>query len=236
MESWKNPIDYWDYNKKAILRTTQRLHKLEETDRKTACEEIRNKVRDYTDQLTDEQFLQMMVTMVDDLYKSVNDEVLLATALFEYLDAFGRTLTQVLRERGYVIQYIVENQFFDIDILLRGPFDVFASFFQAAGFVYICPQQVIPFLMQHDNIPATEYEKSVDKYINEARHISDKLVTECHENNLHYIFLEVDFQEGSLDVAMEKSGSPGVLNIFRNEAPVAGSQIAISFPEQKLGA
>ncbi len=201
MNNWNNPIDYWDFNKKAVLRNTKRLHKLGETDRKNDCDQIRDKVGMYADQLSDEQLLQLVVTMVDDLYKSINDEVLLAPAFYEYLDAFGRTLTQVVRERDYVIQYIVENQFLDVDLLMRGPFDVFSGVFKAAGFVYICPHQVIPFLMQHDNNPATEYEQSVGKYIREARYISEKLVAECHEKNvIKQVELQLSFSICSISI------------------------------------
>jgi hypothetical protein len=172
--------------------------------------------------------------MVDDLYKYVNDEVLMAAALFEYLDAFGGTFTQAVREKGYVIRYVAENQFSGVDFLMLGPFDLFPRVFNAAGFVYVCPQQVGLRLMEHDGIAAPDYATAIARYIAEARHVADRMVIKCHEQSQHYVFLEVDYQEGALDTALQGRGEPGVLSVFRNEAPAAGSDVFVAFPEQKL--
>jgi hypothetical protein len=173
--------------------------------------------------------------MVDDLYKYVNEEVLMDEALFEYLDAFGRTLTKAVSERGYVIRYVVENQFSGVDFLMLGPFDVFPKVFKAAGFAYICPQNLGLYLMQRDGIAASEYPRAIAQYITEARHVGDQVVIKYHDDGQHYVFLEADYQEGALDIALRGGGAPGVLSIFRDEAPVGGSEVSVSFPEQKLG-
>jgi len=236
MDNWDfRLVDYWDQTVGAINRNAQRLSKLNETKRKAACDQIRGAVRMQVHDLTDEQLLQAVVSMVDDLYKFVNDEVFMAAALFEYLDAFGRTLIQAVHERGYVIRYVVDNQFSGVDFLMLGPFDVFPKVFKAAGFVYICPQQVSLNLMESDGITESKYPQAIAKYIDEARYVSDTIVTRCHDEGHHYVFIEVDYQEGALDIALRGSGAPGVLSIFRNDAPVAGSEVFVSFPEQKLG-
>ena len=236
MDNWDfRLVDYWDQTTSAINRSTLRLSKLSEPERKAACGQIRDAVRMRVHDLADEQLLQAVVSMVDDLYKYVNEEVLMAAALFEYLDAFGRTLTQAVRERGYVIRYVVENQFSGVDFLMLGPFDVFPRVFNAAGFVYICPQQLSLHLMQHDGLTASEYPRAIAQYITEARHVGDRMVIKCRDEGQHYVFLEVDYQEGVLDIALRGSGAPGVLSIFRDDAPVAGSEVFVGFPEQKLG-
>jgi hypothetical protein len=185
--------------------------------------------------LADSQLLQSAVSMVDDLYKYVNDEVLMDEVLFDYFDAFGRTLTKTVRERGYVIRYVVENQFSGVDFLMLGPFNVFPRVFNAAGFVYICPQQLGLHLMQADGIMASEYARAIAQYITEARLVGDRLVNKCHDDRQHYVFLEADYQEGALDIALRGCGAPGVLSVFRDDAPVPGSEVSVAFPEQKLG-
>jgi isocitrate dehydrogenase kinase/phosphatase len=95
----------------------------------------------------------------------------------------------------------VENQFSGVDFLMVGPFDVFPRVFNAAGFVYICPQQLSLHLMQHDGITASEYPRAIAQYITEGRHVGDRIV----------------------------------IKIFRDDAPVAGSEVFVGFPEQKLG-
>jgi hypothetical protein len=173
--------------------------------------------------------------MVDDLYKYVNDEVLMDRALFAYLDAFARTFTKTVRERGYVIHYIVENQFSDVDFLMVGPFDLFPKVFNAAGFVYVCPHQLALQLMQADGVAVSQYSRAIAQYIAEARVVGNRLVNQCYGTGQHYVFLEADYQEDALDIALQGSGAPGVLSVFRNDAPVPGSTVSVSFPDQKLG-
>lgn len=218
-------VDFWDQTKGAINQCVLRLRTLNDSDRAAACDEIREVVRRRANNLPDQHLLQAAVSMVDDLYKYVNDEVLMELPLFEYLMAFGRASTSVVRERGYVIRYVVDNQFSGVDFLMLGPFDVFAKVFNAAGFVYICPQQFGLKLMQGDGLAASEYETAIARYTAEARVVADSLVSKYQHDGLHYVFLEADYQEGALDLALQGAGAPGVLRIFRNEAPVPGSRI-----------
>lgn len=70
--------------------------------------------------------------------------------------------------------------------------------------------------------------------IDEARDLADRLLSQCAETGRHYLFLEADYQEGALDLALQGSGGHGVLTIFRNDAPVPGSTVSVSFPDQRL--
>ena len=232
MKNWKlSLVKYWDQLEKAIFNNTKQLDKLSESKQKKAYDQIREAVNLQVQAYTDEQLLMAAVSLVDDLYKFLN-EVLVATTLFEYVDAFGRTFTDALRKRGYVIHFIVDNQFTRNDILFQGAFDLFKKVFNAAGFVYICPQLIGMQLMQADGIN-DDFLASMPRYINEARYLSDKLVTECQEEGLHYVFLETNFEDGVLDSAVKDMNKLGVLGIFRNEAPIAGSKIQVSYPDQQ---
>jgi hypothetical protein len=236
MDNWDfRLVGYWDQTTSAINRNTLRLSKLSEAERGTACDQIRDAVRMRVRDLADEQLLQAAVSMVDDLYRYVNDEVFMAAALFDYLEAFGRTFTQAVREKGYVIRYIVENQFSGVNFLMLGPFDVFPKVFNATGFVYVCPQQLGVGLMEHDGIAASEYPRVITRYTAEARLVGDTLVSKCQNDDRHYVFLEADYQEGALAMALSGRGAPGVLTIFRQDAPVPGSEVSVIFPEQKPG-
>ena len=228
-------VDYWDQTKNAINNNILQLSKLSEPGRMAAFDQIRDSVRKRSESLADEYLLQAVVSMVDDIYKCINEEALISQTLFDYLDAFGRTLTTVVSERGYVIRYVVENQFPKVDFLMQGPLDVFPKIFNAAGFLYICPQQAALFLMQHDGINAEDYMQTIARYIAEARYLTNEMVTRCVNEDKHFVFLEADYQEGVLDLAFQDRGAPGVLSIFRNEAPVAGSEVSIGFPEDRLG-
>jgi hypothetical protein len=226
-------VDYWDQTSSAINRCALRLSKLSSPERMAAHSQIQESVRKQVDALADTQLLQAAVSMVDDLYKYVNDEVLMDDALFEYLDAFGSTFTNAVRQRGYVINYVVENGFSSVDFLMLGPFDVFPRVFKAAGFVYICPQQLGLDLMRADGLTASDYARSIGQFITEARVLADRLVTRCQEEGQHYVFLEADYQDGCLDEALRGHRAPGVLQLFRNDAPVPGSTVSVGFPVQK---
>lgn len=231
MDDWNlHLVDYWDQSAGAINAHTLRLIDLGEADRLAACGQIRDAVLRQLDALPDSQLLQAAVSMVDDLYKAVNDEVLVDRALFAYLDAFARTFTQAVRARGYVIRYVVENQFSGVDFLMRGPFDLFPKVFNAAGFVYVCPHHLALQLMQADGVAASEYAGVVAQYVDEARVVADRLASQCQEASQHYVFLEIDYQEGALDAAPQGMDAPGVLTIFRNDAPAPGSMVSVRFP------
>lgn len=228
-------VDYWDQTTGAISRNALRLGRLSEPERAAACSQIRDAVLKRLHALSDSQLLQAAVSMVDDLYKYVNDEVLMDRALFGYLEAFARTFTHTVSERGYVIRYVVENQFSNFEFLLRGPIGLFPKLFNAAGFVYVCPHQLALQLMQADGVPASRYSEAIAQYLDEARIVGNSLVNQCQGIGRHYVFLEPDYQEGVLDIALQGGRAPGVLQIFRNDAPVPGSTVSVSFPEQKLG-
>ena len=236
MGDWSLPlVGYWDQQAHAINGGTLRLIELGAPERTAACGEIRRAVLEGVRALDDERLLKAAVTMVDDLYKYVNDAVLMDAALFEYLDAFGRTFTAAVRERGYVIRYVVDNTFSGIDHLTVGPFDLFPRVFNAAGFVYVCPQQLALRLMEGDGIAASAYEEAVPRYIAEARMLADRLATQCLAEGRHFVFLEADYEDGALDAALAGDKAPGVLTVFRNEAPLPGTSVSITFPDRKLG-
>ncbi len=232
MSDWDLPlVEYWDQTTGAINRNARRLIHLGEAERTDACDQIRDAIRKRVHALADDPLLQATVSMVDDLYKFVNDEVLIDKALFAYLDAFARTFTTAIHDRGYVIHYVVENRFSGVDFLMRGPFDLFPRVFNAAGFVYVCPQHIALQLMQADGVAAPDYARVIAQYTDEARVVGDRLVSRCHETGQHYMFLEADYQEGALDAALQDGGAGGVLIIFRNDAPVPDSTVSVRFPE-----
>lgn len=236
MGDWDFPlVDFFDQRAVAINRHAHSLAQLSDVERTAACRQIQDRVRTCVGALQDRLLLKAAVCMVDDLYKYVNDTVIMDQALLDYLNASGRTFTMALHERGYVIRYVVENQFSNVGFLMFGPFDVFQKVFNAAGFVYICPQQIGLELMRHDGLGASDYTNAIAQYKTELRVVANRLAIECHEGDLHYVFLDADYEEGSLDIALRGRGVAGVLHIFRNDAPVPGSSVDIDFPEQTRG-
>jgi hypothetical protein len=226
MSEWTFPyiFSYWDQLTGIINKSAMRLHELDAHEREKAYADIREAMETHIQRLTDEQFMKAALSLIDDLYKYVNDEIYCATELVQYLDAFGRTFTTRLREKGYSIQYVVENTFAN-DFLMVGPFDLFPVIFNAIGLVYVCPQLIAWDLMKHDGLEAAAYPLAISRYTMEARKVADDLLQRCHADHAHYIFLETDYQDGCLDAALRERGTAGVLSIFRNQAAVADSTV-----------
>ena len=61
------------------------------------------------------------------------------------------------------------------------------------------------------------------------------LAIQGYIDDRHYVSLEADYEEGALDSALRGGRNPGVLRVFRDDAPVHDSEVSVVFPEQKLG-
>ena len=232
MISGTNLSDFWDQNKNAVIQNASRLMRLRDDERAKEILSIRHEVTRQVNALSDEQMLKLAVTLVDDIYQHVNDEVIVGPIVFAYLDACGAALIQLLKARGYVVHYIVENQFLSTEFLFLGPFDIFKKFFNAIGLVYICPQLLGWQLMSADGINEEQYSEQFAQYADEARFLSSRLVEKCRQEDRHFIYLETDFREGCLDRVMDLQGAANVLRVFRNDAPVPDSSVDVIFPKK----
>lgn len=231
MNDWNfsHIFQYWDQRTGAIALNSERLDQLGTAAQSNARSQIREALEAHVEALDDELLLQAAISQTDDLYKYINDEVVVRPALFYYLAAFGRTLNNAVRERGYVIEYVVENQFSGPPFLFRGPFGLFPKIFQAVGFVYVCPQQLAWQMMQQDGVAEADYSARIAQYASEGWAMAHQMARTCHTEGRHFIYLETDYVEGSLDAPLEGKGAPGVLSIFRNEAAVAGSTVTVDY-------
>jgi hypothetical protein len=236
MHDWKlqRVFEYWDQSANAIAQYSLELSQLGEPARATASGRIRESVSGHAQALSDDHLLKMAVSLIDDLYQFLNTDVVVRAAFFDYLEAMGRTFTSVLRDRGYVIRYVIENQFADPEIVMMGPLRLFPAAFHAVGCVYVCPQLFAWKMMQHDGLAESDYPSRIAHYIADGRAVASQLARDCRAGNRHYIFLEADYEDGALEAALEGAGEAGALRLFRNDAPVARSQIEIDFPAAKI--
>lgn len=235
MSAWDwGLVEYFDQRTDAINRAAARVRALDESDRPAAYREIQECVLDKVARLPEDLLLKATVSMVDDLYKFVNDTVWMDDALLGYLDAFAHTMMATVRARGYVARYIVDNQFSGADFLKMGPFDLFPRVFNAAGFVYTCPQWLALQLMRSDGLPEEDYDARVADYIDEARMMNDRVVNTCRNDAHHFVLLETDYIDGSLNAAFSGEYDTGALTIIRNEAPLPGTDVAVRFPKTRL--
>lgn len=219
--------DYWDTLQDAIPRFANELSRLSPSAAKRKAVETRAEIIEHCRVLPDKVLLQAAVPIADHVYRAASTIGFYDASVSEYLWCSAGTFFGVLSQRGYQLQYVIDNTYDDP----QRPTQLFPPWFKACGLVYACPQAVVLQLMQADGVPETNYLESLAHYIGEARYVADCLLQRCREKALHYLFLDTDSQEGSLQYAMQGQGAPGVLGMFRNEAAVPGSNVSVSFPE-----
>lgn len=235
MSGWNwGLVEYFDQRTDAINRAAAKIRALGTAERDAAYGEIRECVVDKLLVLSDDILLKATVSIVDDLYKFVNDTVRMDDALIGYLDAFARTAIMTVRARGFVARYVADNQFTNGDYLRTGPFDLFPRVFNAAGFVYSCPQMVARQLMQNDGLRDSEYEARVAQYIDEARMLTNRIIATCRSEARPFLLLDADYEDGSFAEVESGERDTGALTIYRNEAPVPGSNVSVVFPKTRI--
>ena len=223
--------DYWDTVQDGIPRSAVELSTLSARAAKKTTAATRAAVTEHLRVLPDKTLLHAAFVVADDLYRAASTIAFWNTSVDDYLKCSAATFFGLFSQRGYKLHYVVDNSFED----LQRPTELFPLWFRACGIVYICPQLLALELMQHDGVAVVDRSASMAQYIAEARHLGDRLVQECNDEARHYVYLETNFQDGSLDTALQSRGAAGVLSVFRNEAPVPGSKAAVAFPDQRLG-
>jgi hypothetical protein len=219
--------DYWDEQVGAIDAAVSRLAQLDATERATALGEIVRAIQRHTSALDDKTLVQASIAVTDDLYKAASRIGYWDQDVQEYLAASAGSFASAVRNRGWLIQYLVDNSAPD----MSRPLELFPEWFPAAGFVYVCAQAVVPRLVEADPDAAKlDPAEVVPMYIDEARYVAGEIVGRCHETRQHFVQLDTDAVESSFDKALEHRG-PSVLTIVREQAPVPGSKVSVLFPE-----
>ena len=165
--------------------------------------------------------------MADDLYKAASVATMIDDALQAYLMASAATLCRIVGERGFVIHYVVDNTY-DEELSMQRPLQLYQPWFEAAGFAYICPQKVAELLMGASDPGSASVYEHLPLYIREGRHLADEIVTRCHAENIHYVFLDTDSCDNSFEVASSRRDEDDVIWAFRNEAPIPGSHCVVN--------
>lgn len=229
-DEWMHPriTDYWDERVGAIDAAGKRLDALSEEDREVALKEIAESVKRHEGVLNDEFLVSAAVSFVDDLYKSASNIDRWDQSLLLYLNASATTFARQLNHRGIRIQSLVDNAWDDPSRLIQ----LFPDWFRAAGIVFISPQALVRNLARRDGIEAEEeIIRLVPKYIDEARSVANTLIAQCQAEHRHFILVDADAIESSVDQPKTMVGTAGVLTVIRSEAPTPGSNVSVASPK-----
>jgi hypothetical protein len=229
MQDWMLPhiTSFWDERMEAIERFSRVIAAVPEADRAADLSALTAAVVRHTQALTDADLVKFTVPIVEDLYKAVARRSRYDEPLFQYLEASCKPFFQALTERGYVVHYFIDNAW----DRLEGPAIGFPLWFGTAKLAYICPQEVAC----HDfekNKPAAEWPALVTKYIGKGREVAQELAIRCHAAGRHLVYLDIDARGGDFDFATKLSQAPGVIFVFRQEAPNPGTRCAVRLPTE----
>jgi hypothetical protein len=227
MQDWMLPhiTAYWDDRVDAIERFSRLIEAVPETERAAELSALNAAVVRQADALTDADLVKFTVPIVEDLYKAGAKRTYLDEPLYQYLEASCVPFFQALTARGYVVHYFIDNTYDRLD----GPAIGFPWWFGAAKLFYLCPQQIACHAFEKDK-PAEEWPALVTKYIADGRAVARQLVTRCHDAGRHFVYLDIDAHGDDFQFAHKLGGYPGVIYIFRQEAPIPGSRCAIRLP------
>ena len=223
---------YWDARTGAIAHFSQEMRECaSEQARKDLAERIARDVRARVDALSDKDLVLTAVTAADDLYKAADAAELWDPAIAGYLSASAGTFMRAVAERGYLVHSLIDNSFQMSEAGMRRPLVLYPDWFQAAGFVYICPQHCATTLMRKAGVPASGVIQALGRYDAPARILARGLVRKCHAERRHYVFLDACSVPGAFGEAEAPAEAPGVITLWRNDAPLPGSEIQVTLPQ-----
>ena len=225
MRDWMLPniTDYWDERVEAIERLSRVLAEVPEADRAAHLASIVAAVTRHATALSDADLVKYAVPIVEDLYKAVAKRTYYDDPLRQYLAATGGPYFHALTARGYMMHYFINNTWDRLDRPAIG----FPIWFRAAGLFYICPQEIACTQIEKDK-PREEWPALVRKHIGDGRSVADQLANRCHAAGRHFVYLDINSTDFA--IALDLSKKPGVIFVFRQEAPNPGSRCAMRLP------
>jgi len=201
--------DYWDSTTGAVQSLSEKLDTFSGKGREEALNAIRAAVREHIRVLPDKTLCLAACVAVDALYKVASHIPAWWATISDYLAASAGTFFPILRERGFILHYIVDNTFTDT----QRPFQLFPTWFAACQLNYECPQL----------IQATDRLDPASALQSCSRRIQTYF---AHRE--HYVLLDIDSCDQSFNEAFSQQKEGRVITVFRNEAPELNTKISMS--------
>jgi hypothetical protein len=226
MPDWMLPniTDYWDERVEAIERLSWVIAEVPEAERAAQLASISAAVGHHASALPETDLVKYAVPIVENLYKAASKRSYLDDPVLQYLAAIGSPYFEALSARGYVVHYFIDNTYERLD----GPALAFPMWFGAAGLFYICPQEIACNRFEKDK-PREQWPALVTRHIADGRAVADQLANRCHAAGRHFVYLDIDATDFA--IALKLCEQPGVIHVFRKEAPIPGSRCVMRLPD-----
>ncbi|MDR7086851.1 hypothetical protein J2X11_001690 [Aeromicrobium panaciterrae] len=218
-------VAYYDARMPVVEQAATRLQALDRAEAEVALAHVAEHVRDLAHALPADRFDMIAVSVVDDLYKTISNAAAWSEEADLYIGAVFGSFLGVAADRGRHLQYVIDNLYED----LTRPLHIFPYVFTAAGLVYACPQHSAAHLAKVDggSVGETPAVEGLAFWIAEGRYLAREVVFAAAAAGRHFVYLDANLEEGGLEPVLELSAAPGVVSVFRNEAPTDGSNVSV---------
>lgn len=211
--------DYWESRTNAVLTLAGRLEPLDEDDRARELSDIAGCVERHLEVLRPEHLETVAWVMADDLYRGVTQISYWDDSIAQYLAATSRPVLRRLTRQRYSLRYFIDNEFATTPVGLAGPAEWFGVWFRAAGFAYLCPQEVAKQRIGADRRRADEWTAMLSEYLPGARDATRDALRSCRSSGGHLVYLDAESSENAAAFAFQHADDAGAITAFRNEAP-----------------
>jgi hypothetical protein len=230
-DDWAFPriTDFWEHRTQAVEAGARHLETMAPDAHGPAVAALADYARRHADRLDDPRLVMAAFIMAEDLYKSLVRCSWWNGNLHAYVHASAGALLERLSERGFVLNYVVDNSWSAAE--LPTALQVIQLWFGAAGMLVVSPQILARELLEKSGQP----DHTVAHYLPDAREVADVLIRRCHEDRRSCVFaniepIEAEGTETSVEAALETRGQPGVITVFRKESPEPGTSANLWSP------
>lgn len=232
-EEWLFPriTDFWEYRTKAVMSGAEQLENLSADARLRSLAALRDQVRAHARRLDDGLLVSAGFIMAEDLYKSLFGGFQWDRDVADYIAASAGVFMDEFGQRGFVLHYIIDNSVTESDLPVM--LAVIPAIFRSAGMFVTGPQLMALEIMEHSG--EDKDIAAMPSYIGEGNRVADEVTRRCHQDRRSYVYLNLELTNAdsagiSFDVALSKEKEPGVVVVFRNQPPVAGTTALVMPP------
>jgi len=228
---WPQLAFAWDHRTGQLEVGADYIASFDGEQRAGMLERMRRRARSEAEALDDGWLLATAVVMVEDLYKTYCRGLRYTPEVLDYLRATAATVTGVLADRGYVLQYL-------IDCSLPGPEHLrslawaVASWYSAAGLHPVGPQmEALLMLLQASGGAADP--AGIRRFLDDGYRTTRQLVDLLQQRRDHYVYLNATI-DGTpafpVDFVIAQRDTPGTLLVIRDRTPLQDPSVLVAPP------
>lgn len=226
--------DYWDHQHDQIVRMADVCAGLG-SDSTLA---LQRSVLQLASALTPYWLAMSVFIMAEDVYRTAAKPTMWTDTIGAYLEATAKTLLAAAEERGFVLQYVIDNVPSDASSAgtrqqqynqFVGSCLVYPTWFRSAGLPYVSPQEAAGVAMSAEGIDLRTFADRWPEFAADGRAASLEAVKRLQAAKQHFVYYDADWEPPS-DAAISELVAAHVIGVFRRQAPILGSTCELILP------